>query len=158
MKNERDIINDLKPLRPQIPSERYFYQLADRAIKQKNQLTTKRNNRLLYIVASLAACLLLFVWLLPSSESKFSKAALLKIEAGVSPLVKNNYSPSKTAKTVHGILKNEKPRNQAPQNDKRTIMDQELDFSSLSQEEILTFLEEEEVDLLELEDYVHGND
>jgi hypothetical protein len=158
MKNQRDIINDVKPIRFSIPPAGYFHQLADIATEQEHQLTRKRNYRkVVFAVATLAACWLLVFWLFPSSKNGQNIAALAKTESASSttfqfskPLKNHtNKSPiiSKKAKGVKSL----------PQKAYGTNTAGELDLSSLSQEEILAYLDEEEVDAMELEEFLFGN-
>jgi hypothetical protein len=152
MQDERDIINDMKPIRSHIPPARYFHDLAE-VVKNDDQLTRKRGYRMLVnAVASLVAGWLLIVWLLPNTESRHIKATLLKTEVMTSPHFNKNQKQD--FKTLSAKPQKKKKGVVMVQN---IASEPELDLSSLSEEDFLTYLDEEEIDLMELEEFVNNN-
>ena len=156
MKNERDIIQDMKPIRTNIPPTHYFHHLAEMAIQHKGQFTRKRKFVILgSLVASIAACWFLIIWLLPNTESSLIEAKFVKTEAITThPVFKNQKLDSNTLP----VNPNKKRKEGASSTQiSQTISESELDLSSLSEEEVLSYLEEEEIDLMELEEFVNSN-
>ncbi len=158
MKNERDITKDLKPLRPQIPPTSYFHQLADTAIQHESLLPRKKNYKMFgYTVASLAACWMLILWLLPNAKSGHHKATLAKTESHTSFHYPSNYHPKKPINSAPPIPEKVNRVKSSPQKMNKPNDLLELDLSSLSPNEVLTYLDEEEIDVMELEEVVNGN-
>lgn len=157
MKDERDITKDLKPIRQKIPPTSYFHQLADTAIQNEHLLPRKKNYKMfVYAVATLAACWMLFLWLLPSEKNSHHKATLAKTEPLSNFPPKINEPPKKTINPAPVISKKGDKEKSIPQKINETIDGSKLDLSSLSRDEVLSYLDEEEIDVMELEELVNG--
>jgi hypothetical protein len=158
MKNELDITKDLKPLRPPIPPTSYFHGLADSAIQNERDLRRNRIHKMLvFAVTSLAACWMLVVWLLPSTERGYNKTILAKTESLTNTPLLFNKPTKKQTNSVQVILKKVKSVKSIPQKRNEANDESEFDLSSLSRDEVLTYLDEEEIDLMELEEIVNGS-